>query len=127
MHRFAFSLLFTLAIALTLPAADWSQFRGPTGDGRADYIVLDFETGAMQVWRNNGMDVPGGGGWLPMGQMARGAECPYCVLRSTDRQLRVRIKFNATSCSASQARNLLDNLTNKWNWIIRAKNLILVE
>src|SRR5947209_4596139 len=32
MHRFALGLLLSLSLAVTLSAADWSQFRGPTGD-----------------------------------------------------------------------------------------------
>ena len=36
MPRFLFALPLALAFALTLPAADWYQFRGPTGQDREE-------------------------------------------------------------------------------------------
>lgn len=43
------------------------------GDGYADYLVVNRDTGAITAWLNNGMDLPGGGGWTPQGMVARGA------------------------------------------------------
>ncbi len=65
MHRFAFGLLFTLAIVLTLPAADWPQFRGPTGDGRADSAKLPavWDKTKNVTWRK---EVPGLGWSSPV-------------------------------------------------------------
>jgi outer membrane protein assembly factor BamB len=43
MNRFHLSIVFTLAFALPLLAADWSQFKGPNGTGIADDKPLPTE------------------------------------------------------------------------------------
>ncbi len=59
MHRFAFVLL-SLPLALPLSAADWSQFRGPTQDGRAETAKLPTEWDKTKnvTWRK---ELPGEG------------------------------------------------------------------
>ena len=54
-----------------------------TADGRADYLVVDPETGAVDAWVNNGMEVPGGGGWIPKGRIASGV-APGSMVRFAD-------------------------------------------
>ena len=65
MHRFASALPVTLALALALPAADWSQFRGPTQDGRADAAKLptEWDTKKNVTWRK---ELPGEGWSSPV-------------------------------------------------------------
>ncbi|MFI0234893.1 FG-GAP repeat domain-containing protein [Streptomyces sp. NPDC017086] len=52
--------------------SDWVDFADIDGDGRADYLKSDRNTGALTEWRNNGGDRPGVNGWEPRGQIARG-------------------------------------------------------
>lgn len=54
-----------------------------TADGRADYLVVDPETGAVDAWVNNGMEVAGGGGWIPKGRIASGV-APGSMVRFAD-------------------------------------------
>lgn len=65
MHLFSLGLLFTFAFALSLPAADWTQFRGPSGDGRADSAKLPTEWDKTKnvTWRK---EVPGLGWSSPV-------------------------------------------------------------
>lgn len=48
MFRFVLSSALTLTLALTLPAADWPQFRGPNRDG------VSKETGLLKTWPKDG-------------------------------------------------------------------------
>ena len=48
MFRFVLGFALTLGIALTLPAADWPQFRGPNRDG------VSKETGQLKEWPQDG-------------------------------------------------------------------------
>jgi outer membrane protein assembly factor BamB len=65
MHRFVFGLLLTLTLTLTLSAADWSQFRGPAGDGRADAAKLptEWDKAKNVTWRK---EIPGLGWSSPV-------------------------------------------------------------
>lgn len=65
MHRLLLVLPLTLALTLTLPAADWSQFRGPTGQGHADSKALPTEWGPNKnlTWRK---ELPGKGWSSPV-------------------------------------------------------------
>ncbi len=65
MPRFPFVLPVALAFALTLPAADWYQFRGPTGQGHAEGKNLPTEWSPEKniVWRT---PVPGLGWSSPV-------------------------------------------------------------
>lgn len=65
MHRFGFVLALALAPTPTLPAADWSQFRGPTQDGRADAAKLPTEWDKTKnvAWRT---EIPGLGWSSPV-------------------------------------------------------------
>lgn len=60
MPRFVFAASLTLALTLTLSAADWNQFRGPLGSGHADAKNLPTEWDAAKnvTWKK---DLPGGG------------------------------------------------------------------
>lgn len=59
------------------------RFADVNGDGKADYLVLDPNTGSVTAWLNNGMDVPGGGGWTNVGQVAAGA-APAAMVQFAD-------------------------------------------
>jgi outer membrane protein assembly factor BamB len=63
MHRFVFG--FVLLLPLPLFAADWSQFRGPTGDGHADAakLVTEWDKTKNVTWRK---EVPGLGWSSPV-------------------------------------------------------------
>jgi hypothetical protein len=65
MHRFALVLPVTLALALALPAAEWSQFRGPTQDGHAGASKLptEWDTKKNVTWRK---ELPGEGWSSPV-------------------------------------------------------------
>lgn len=52
MPRLLFASALTLALALTVPAADWYQFRGPAGDGHADAkLVTEWDKKKNVTWR----------------------------------------------------------------------------
>ena len=58
MHRFVFGC-FTLALVPALDAADWYQFRGPTGDGHADAkLATEWDAKKNVTWRK---ELPGVG------------------------------------------------------------------
>lgn len=59
------------------------QFADMNGDGKADYVVVDRWTGALDVYLNNGMEIQGGNGWLPMRKAASGA-APGAMVRLAD-------------------------------------------
>jgi hypothetical protein len=48
------------------------HFADVNGDGVADYLVVDPNTGAVTAWLNAGMDILGGLGWTSLGQVAAG-------------------------------------------------------
>ncbi|MEU9888359.1 FG-GAP-like repeat-containing protein [Sphaerisporangium sp. NPDC051011] len=48
------------------------RFMDADGDGDDDYVILG-PNGEMDLWRNDGGDVPGGHGWTNMGRDAKGA------------------------------------------------------
>ena len=60
MPRSLFALLLSLPLSLTLPAADWNQFRGPLGSGHADAKNAPTEWDAAKnvTWKKA---LPGGG------------------------------------------------------------------
>jgi outer membrane protein assembly factor BamB len=60
MYRFALGLVLVFSLALSVPAADWSQFRGPTQDGHADAAKLPTEWDKTKnvAWR---AELPGEG------------------------------------------------------------------
>ena len=60
MPRFLLALCFTVTLVLALPAADWHQFRGPTGSGHADAKNAPTEWDASKnvTWKK---DLPGSG------------------------------------------------------------------
>ena len=60
-------------VAAGAAPGEFVRFTDLNGDGHADYLVLDRDTGAVTAWLNNGMDLPGGGGWIPQGKVALGA------------------------------------------------------
>lgn len=53
------------------PGAD-IQFADINGDGFADYLVVDSDTGAVDAWMNIGGDSPGKPGWEAYGRIASG-------------------------------------------------------
>ncbi|ROO87305.1 VCBS repeat protein [Actinocorallia herbida] len=53
------------------------------GDADDDLLLLD-EIGGIRAWRNNGTDMPGGGGWAYMGRIALGAGYPPARVRFAD-------------------------------------------
>ncbi|MFJ2745831.1 GDSL-type esterase/lipase family protein [Streptomyces sp. NPDC087440] len=57
---------------LTSPLSEWVVFADVNGDGRADYLVADRKSGAVQAWMNIGGDQDGKPGWNPVGQIAAG-------------------------------------------------------
>lgn len=64
MHRFAFGSVLALALALTLRAADWNQFRGPRGDGHADAkLPTEWDAKKNVAWRK---EIPGLGWSSPV-------------------------------------------------------------
>jgi outer membrane protein assembly factor BamB len=65
MVRMVFSLAVATALALPLPATDWPQFRGPTGDGHAGASKLPTEWGKTKnvAWRT---EIPGLGWSSPV-------------------------------------------------------------
>ena len=64
MRRFALGLLFTLALALALPAADWNQFRGPDGQGHTDAkLATEWSANKNVTWRK---ELPGVGWSSPV-------------------------------------------------------------
>jgi lysophospholipase L1-like esterase len=50
------------------------QFADVTGDGKADYLVVDAASGAVTLWRNGGANASANNGWdwIPDGQIATG-------------------------------------------------------
>lgn len=64
------------------PAAQ-VQFADMNGDGKADYVVADRLNGALDVYINNGTEMPGGNGWIPMRRAASGA-APGAMVRLAD-------------------------------------------
>jgi outer membrane protein assembly factor BamB len=57
MHRFVSAAVLALALALTLNAADWFQFRGPNGDGHSDAkLVTEWDAKKNVAWRK---EIPG--------------------------------------------------------------------
>jgi outer membrane protein assembly factor BamB len=65
MPRFALALSAALAFTLTLTAAEWSQFRGPSQDGHADDAKLPTEWDKTKnvTWRK---ELPGNGWSSPV-------------------------------------------------------------
>ncbi len=65
MPRLVLALLIPLAFTLTLTAAEWSQFRGATGDGHADAAKLPTEWDKTKnvTWR---VELPGNGWSSPV-------------------------------------------------------------
>src|SRR5580704_6655367 len=65
MRRLAFLLVIVLQFASSLQAADWSQFRGPDGDGHADQAKLPTEWSKTKnvTWR---VELPGNGWSSPV-------------------------------------------------------------
>jgi outer membrane protein assembly factor BamB len=65
MHRFAVGFVLSLPLSLPLLAADWPQFRGPTGDGHAEAAKLPTEWDAKKnvTWRK---EIPGLGWSSPV-------------------------------------------------------------
>ena len=64
MHRFAAASFFALALAFTLSAADWYQFRGPEGQGHSDAkLVAEWNTSKNVTWRK---ELPGVGWSSPV-------------------------------------------------------------
>ncbi len=64
MHRFVFCFFITLTLALTLPAADWFQFRGPDGQGHSDAkLATEWAPGKNVTWRK---ELPGVGWSSPV-------------------------------------------------------------
>ncbi|WP_434383144.1 FG-GAP-like repeat-containing protein [Melittangium boletus] len=59
------------------------RFADFDGDGKADYLTLSA-SGAVQVYLNRGGDIPGGGGWLPLGQVAPGTTSDASRVRFAD-------------------------------------------
>lgn len=59
------------------------QFADMNGDGKADYVVADRWNGALDVYINNGTEMPGGNGWIPMRRAASGA-APGAMVRLAD-------------------------------------------
>jgi outer membrane protein assembly factor BamB len=52
MHRVAFGSVLALALALTLRAADWNQFRGPQGNGHAAAkLPTEWDAKKNVTWR----------------------------------------------------------------------------
>jgi lysophospholipase L1-like esterase len=51
------------------------QFADLTGDGKADYLVVDPANGAVTMWLNGGANASANNGWnwIPRGQIASGA------------------------------------------------------
>jgi hypothetical protein len=60
-------------VAAGAAPGDSVRFADLNGDDHADYLVVDRDTGAVTAWLNNGMDLPGGGGWVAQGTVALGA------------------------------------------------------
>ncbi len=59
MPRFVFGCFLTLALTLSLGAADWYQFRGPAGNGHADAkLVTEWDAKKNVTWRK---ELPGVG------------------------------------------------------------------
>lgn len=65
MHRLAFASVFTLTLTPALPSADWTQFRGPDGQGHAGGAKLATEWGPDKnvAWRK---EIPGLGWSSPV-------------------------------------------------------------
>lgn len=65
MHRLFFGLLVVLSLSSQLPAADWYQFRGPTGQGHADGkdLPTEWSAGKNIAWQT---DIPGLGWSSPV-------------------------------------------------------------
>ena len=64
MHRFVAAAFLTLAFALTLPAADWFQFRGPDGQGHTDAkLATEWDAKKNVTWRK---ELPGLGWSSPV-------------------------------------------------------------
>lgn len=64
MHRFAVASFLTLALSLTLSAADWFQFRGPDGQGHCDSkLVTEWDAKKNVTWKK---DLPGVGWSSPV-------------------------------------------------------------
>ncbi|GAB7043524.1 MULTISPECIES: GDSL-type esterase/lipase family protein [Catenuloplanes] len=55
-----------------------------SGDRRADYLVVNATTGAVDAWINNGGDRPGQAGWTARGRIATGAGAPGAHIRFAD-------------------------------------------
>jgi lysophospholipase L1-like esterase len=54
------------------PATTTLRFADINGDGRADYLVVNNITGAVQAWLNGGPNPSGGWIWYPQGQITAG-------------------------------------------------------
>jgi outer membrane protein assembly factor BamB len=64
MHRFVLGFFLTLALTLTLRAADWFQFRGPDGQGHTDAkLATEWGPGKNVTWRK---EIPGLGWSSPV-------------------------------------------------------------
>jgi outer membrane protein assembly factor BamB len=51
MHRFLTAFLLTFSLALTLPAADWPQFLGPTRNGATSEAVEPWKGELKPLWK----------------------------------------------------------------------------
>lgn len=64
MHRLLAALALTLALTLTLRAADWHQFRGPSGQGHSDAkLASEWGSNKNVTWRK---ELPGAGWSSPV-------------------------------------------------------------
>ncbi|GAB7050404.1 SGNH/GDSL hydrolase family protein [Catenuloplanes indicus] len=55
-----------------------------SGDGRADYLVVNASTGAVDAWINDGGDRPGQAGWIARGRIATGVGAAGAGVRFAD-------------------------------------------
>ncbi|MCI0703356.1 MAG: PQQ-like beta-propeller repeat protein [Planctomycetia bacterium] len=90
MHRFVFGFSLTLTLALTLSAADWNQFRGPTGDGHAEgKPPTEWDAKKNVTWRK---ELPGNGWSSPVvvsGKIYLTTAVPLVNANRTNYSLRV--------------------------------------
>ncbi len=54
------------------PDFDYTQFADINGDGRADYLCVDRDTGAVRAWTNSDGKAINVNGWTPRGKIANG-------------------------------------------------------
>ena len=74
----------TIATGVGAPGSQ-IQFADLTGDGRADYLVVNPD-GSVQAWLNGGQDaaVPDGWLWTPAGTIADGVGAPGSQIQFAD-------------------------------------------